>query len=373
MRILLTHPHCWPYVRRGTERNVDNVGRYLAGRGHEVTLLSTLPAGAKVPESSPVKQLLRRPLWTPMLKRMHVEPEHMFGLSTFLDLKTVAADVVHSFFYTDSLAASRARKKKGWRTILQLNGLAIPGLSCRRFPPEAWLLRRAIEEANEFVVCSAFVAGLGKQYFGREAKIVPPPIDIEKWPFAEDSGHKQVSLLAVGDFELPRKGLRVLLKAFELFKEREPDAVLQLSGRLSSETAEPLLSALPEGVRESVEILGLGQPADLPRLYQQASLLVLPAMWEASGTVMFEAMASGTPVVATNHAGLPEFLTPGVGTLFDPQSNGEETNNVEGLAEALIAGLALSRRSGVREQCRRHAEKFSLAAIGPVLERIYAG
>ena len=32
MRIVLTHPFCWPHVRRGTERNVAEMGRYLARR-----------------------------------------------------------------------------------------------------------------------------------------------------------------------------------------------------------------------------------------------------------------------------------------------------------------------------------------------------
>ena len=43
MRVVLTHPFCWPYVRRGTERNLEQLGRYLTARGHEVTTISTRP------------------------------------------------------------------------------------------------------------------------------------------------------------------------------------------------------------------------------------------------------------------------------------------------------------------------------------------
>jgi glycosyltransferase involved in cell wall biosynthesis len=380
VRILLTHPHSWPYVRRGTERNIDNVARYLALRGHEVTLLSSLPsggclpaAGGCLPAAGSVRQMLRPPMWTPLLGWFRVQPEHMFGLSTYLDLRKLAADVVHSFFYTDSLAASRVRKQKRWRTVLQLNGIAIPGVSCRRFPPEAWLLRRAIEEADEFVVCSQFIARLAARHFGRVAKVIVPPLEIDAWPLGPGPEDGRPVLLAVGDFDVPRKGVRVLMRAFELFQQEVPDAILRLSGRLSAKTATRLLGTLPERVRTRVELLGLGQPGDLPQLYQQASLLVLPAMWEPSGTVMFEALASGTPVVATNHAGLPEFLSPEVGVLFEPETEGEETNNAAGLAAAMLAGLSLSRRPGAREQCRLHAGRFSSAAIGPLLEGVYAG
>jgi len=352
---------------------MDTVARYLARQGHDVTVLSTLPAGGSAPVNGTVRHLLRRPLWTPAMGVARVQPEHMFGISTYLDLQTLWADAVHSFFYTDSLAASLARKKKkGWRTVLQLHGIAIPGVSCRRFPPEAWLLRRAIEETNEFVVCSAFIAGLFAHYYGREPKVIFPPLEIEAWPIKEGPVDERPSVLAVGDFNVPRKGARVLMKAFGLFKQREPDAVLRFSGRLSPALAASLLATLPERERESVELLGVGEPGDLPELYQQASLLVLPAMWEPSGMVMLEALASGTPVVATNHGGLPEFLTPEVSVLFEPQCEGEETNNYEGLAEAMRTALKLSRQPGVRQRCRRRAEEFSTAVIGPVLEKVYA-
>ena len=373
MQILMTHPHCWPYVRRGTERNIDNLSRYLAARGHQVTLLSTLPKGGSLPVDGAIRQLLRRPWWTPVLSHLRVQPEHMFGLSTYFNARKLQAQVVHSFFYTDSLAASRARREKGWRTVLQLNGIAIPGISCRRFPPEEWLLRRAIEEADEFLVCSSFIQQLAQRHFGRAAKVMVPPIDIESWGLGHGPLNSLPSLLAVGDFEVPRKGIRVLLRAFERLREHEPEATLRISGRLSPQTASPLLAALSEKTRAAIEFLGLGQPGDLLKLYQEASLLVLPAMWEPSGTVMFEAMACGTPVAVTNHGGLPEFLTPEVGVLFEAQSNGEETDNSEGLVEAMRNGLALSRRPGVRERCRRHAENYSSASIGPRLEEIYAG
>jgi glycosyltransferase involved in cell wall biosynthesis len=351
---------------------MDTFARYLVRHGHDVTVLSTLPAGGIAPVNGTVRHVLRRPLWTPAMGVARVRPEHMFGVSTYLDLQTLAADVVHSFFYTDSLAASLKRKKKGWRTVLHLNGIAIPGVSCRRFPPEAWLLRRAIDEANEFVVCSAFIAGLCAHYYGREPKVIFTPIEIEAWPIKEGPTDERPSILAAGDFDLPRKGARVLMKAFGLFKRKEPDAVLRFTGRLSPAVAGPLLATLPECDRESVELLGVGQAGDLPKLYQQASMLVLPAMWEPSGTVMLEAMASGTPVVATNHGGLPEYLTPEVSVLFEPEGEGEETNNYEGLAEAMRTALNLSRQPGVRERCRRRAKEFSTAVIGPVLENMYA-
>src|SRR6266849_3422192 len=263
MKIMLTHPHCWPYVRRGTERTMDTVARYMVGKGHDVTVLSTLPAGGSAPVNVKVHHLLRRPMWTTAMALAHLQQEHMFGISAYLDLRAPVADVVHSFYYTDSLAASHTRKKKGWRTVLQLHGIAIPGVSCRRFPPEAWLLRRAIQQTDEFVSCSEFIADLFANYYGRKPRVIFPPLEVEAWPMKEGPADERPSVLAVGDFDVPRKGARVLMKAFRLFKQKEPEAVLRFSGRLSPAVAAPLLGMLTEHERASVELLGVGQPGDL--------------------------------------------------------------------------------------------------------------
>jgi glycosyltransferase involved in cell wall biosynthesis len=87
---------------------------------------------------------------------------------------------------------------------------------------------------------------------------------------------------------------------------------------------------------------------------------------------MCEAWMSGTPVVATNHGGLPEYVVDGVGYLFEPETDGEETSNFEGLADALLRGLRLSEEEGIRERCRTHVEQWSWEAVGPGYEALYA-
>ena len=101
--------------------------------------------------------------------------------------------------------------------------------------------------------------------------------------------------------------------------------------------------------------------------------MALPAMWEPSGAVLLEAMASGAPVVIARHGGLPEMINSQVGVEFDSETNGEETQNAKGLAEALLAALALSATDGIRERCRSHAATFSVDALGPRYEQIYKG
>jgi len=85
-----------------------------------------------------------------------------------------------------------------------------------------------------------------------------------------------------------------------------------------------------------------------------------------------EALASGTPVVATDHGGLPEYLCPDTSVLFDPASQQEEIQNIGALTEALRAGLRLSQTPGIRQRCRAHAEKFSGNKLGLEYEELYA-
>ena len=77
--------------------------------------------------------------------------------------------------------------------------------------------------------------------------------------------------------------------------------------------------------------------------------------------------------MAARHGGLPEFLLPDVGVLFDPESDGEETFNVTGLCHAMEGALDLARQPDNSARCRAHAGKYSTDAIGPIWEEIYRG
>lgn len=373
MRIVLTHPFCWPYVRRGSERNLDNVARYLVARGHEVITISSHPKHAMTETTASGKRILNRPFRFPVMERVHIQETHTFFLPAYRQLASLNPDVVHSFFFTDALAAACARGRRNYRIVFQMNGIALPGISCRRFPPEAWMWRQALSRVDDRMVCSRFIGELLHKFYGRDYHVIYPPVEVADFPLGEGPADGQPTILSVADFTVPRKGVRVLVEAFRLVKQAVPEALLRLSGNMPEWLQGEVLRDVPESVRRDIEILGLGKPGDVPELYRQASVMALPAMWEPSGGSLLEAFASGTPVVATNHGGLPEFMTGEVGVLFDPLTQDQETRNAKGLAEALIEGLHLSRTKGIRERCRAHAQQYSTESIGPILEKFYAG
>lgn len=350
---------------------MDELARYLTGNGHEVTTLSTKPRGA--PDQPAVgERSLFAPMWTPWLGKIRIRPAHTFFVTSLKGLRALNADVVHSFYFYDSLAASLLRSRKGYRTVLQMNGVPVPGVSCYRyFPPEGRLIKAAIRSADCRICCSQFVREQVRAHYGVDSLVIAPPVNLDTWKLGWGPPDGRPTVLAVADFNERRKGIRVLVKAFQLLKNRLPEARLRLSGAMSPQVEGEVFGPLPNRIREDVEVLGLGQLEKLPGLYQEASVTALPSMWEPSGTVMMESWASGTPVAATRHAGLTEFFDEGVGRMFDPRTAGEETHNAEGLADALFEAIQLSQKDGIRHRCREHASRFSSSVVGPRIEKVY--
>lgn len=371
MRIVLTHPFCWPYVRRGSERFIAEMAKYLVGQGHEVLTVSSKPGAGRVERTEHGKRILHRQFWHPLMARARIQPAHTFAMACMASLARIDADVVHSLAYFDAWAANLLRRVRRYHTVYQVTGPAVPH-HFPRIPPDRFVLRDAIRRSDRILAHSEFTARIVREYYGREVAVIPVPIDLDAFPVRDVAACDRPILLCVASFAERRKGLRVMLRAFELLKSRLPDAVLRLSGHMPAEVRREWIDPLPEKVRRDIEVLDIGKLGDMSRLYREASLTVLPSMWEAYGMVVVESWASGTPVVVTDHGGLGELVTdPALGLRFDPQTDGQETMNAEGLAEAIVAALPLAERSDTRHRCRARAERYTWAVLGPEYEKLY--
>jgi len=125
----------------------------------------------------------------------------------------------------------------------------------------------------------------------------------------------------------PHKNVTTLLQAYERARLRNGLAAqLVLVG--SQRWGEGTLSLLETlHVRSNVVLTGLVPAADLPPLYSGAACFVFPSRYEGFGLPVLEAMACGTPVVASNAGALPEVIGR-AGLLVDPE-------NPEGLAASM--------------------------------------
>lgn len=120
-------------------------------------------------------------------------------------------------------------------------------------------------------------------------------------------------LLSVGTIQ-PRKNYRRLIQAFARL---DPALSLVIVGSKGWHTGEILAEVTRRRLDGRVKFLGFVADADLPALYSAASLFVYPSLYEGFGLPVLEAMACGTPVVASNVSALPE-VAGQAGLLVDP-------------------------------------------------------
>ncbi|MEO7142883.1 MAG: glycosyltransferase family 4 protein, partial [Bryobacteraceae bacterium] len=276
MKIAITHPYCWPYVRRGNERNIEELARWLTGRGHTVTTISTKPGKGSVEQTEFGERRLHRGVGGPLLARLRLDERHTSFFSSYASLVSVQPDVVHSWYFSDGLASTCARSRTRHRAVLQINGVPVPGYSCYRwYPPDAWTNRQAARRSDATIACSQFIRGLAREQYGIDPVVIPPPVNMERYQFGDGPPSGRPAILGVADFNVRRKGIRVLIRAFKRIKSQSPDAVLRIAGALSEHVKAEVLRDLPDSVRSSLEILGPQDSAAIAKLYREASILVL--------------------------------------------------------------------------------------------------
>lgn len=166
----------------------------------------------------------------------------------------------------------------------------------------------------------------------------------------------QEFILYLGGFD-QRKNLNTLFQGFMGLKERLGDRCpLVIAGTLPSEDTaffpHPRPLAEEVGVSDSVRFIGWVSEEEKPALYSLATLFLYPSLYEGFGLPPLEAMACGTPVIASNAASLPEVVGDG-GVLVDPQEPAA-------WAEAMVSLLTSpQRREELSAKAVEQAQKFS--------------
>lgn len=127
-------------------------------------------------------------------------------------------------------------------------------------------------------------------------------------------------ILYVGS-EDPRKNIRTLINAFASIHQKFPKVRLVKAGAVHfAAERQNLLDLIGHlGLEKKVIFIENLKDEHLPALYKAATVFVLPSFYEGFGLPALEAMACGTPVIASNAASLPEVVGDG-GLLFDPNS-----------------------------------------------------
>jgi phosphatidylinositol alpha-mannosyltransferase len=351
-------------------RHVEALAQELTAQGHEARLLApydpddrlarVLHRGA-APEHRPVPDYLiplGRTFGLPMngaVTNLSSSPEAIRILGR--ELRHGGYDVVHvhepnvpviSWFAAEAARLPTVGTFHTYSTNWFSNSVAANVIGARRIYSKL-NARIAVSEAAEWTA---------RRYYGGRYRIVPNGVDLSAARPSAARPHEQLQILFIGRAE-GRKGLPVLLRAFEALRGAGVDARLTVAGATDEEVAPLLLET------EGVEVAGRVSEEEKWRLLGEADLLCAPSLGgESFGMVLTEAFASSTPVVASRIAGYRNVVRSRQDGLLVPPGNAVE------LGEAL-RDLALDpeRRQCMARSARERAARFAWPQVtGEVVE-----
>jgi glycosyltransferase involved in cell wall biosynthesis len=203
--------------------------------------------------------------------------------------------------------------------------------------------RRSAQTVDQYVANGALTRELIRRFWGRDAPIVHPPVDVERFFTREPKDH----VLFVG----------------ELVRHKRPELAIEAAaaaGRpIQVVGAGPELGRLRARYRGDAQFLGRVPDYELPGLYAEAAALVMPSV-EEFGIASVEAQAAGRPVIAVDAGGAREtVVNRRTGLLV-------EDANPNALARALREDLTAFDPKDIRE----HAQRFSRPAFKARLREI---
>jgi len=199
---------------------------------------------------------------------------------------------------------------------------AIDGHS-RMMSGGAWILQATLEKVRARIAVSEEARRTVVQHLGGDAVLVPNGVDVERFaaasPRPEWTGPGTIAFL--GRVDESRKGLQVLLEALPAIAGAHPSVRLLVAGPGDTDAVD----ALPPQLGRRVELLGHVSEHDKEQLLSSVDLYVAPHIGgESFGIVLLEAMAAGSPVLASDLPAFRDVLDGGrYGGLFatgDPES-----------------------------------------------------
>ena len=182
--------------------------------------------------------------------------------------------------------------------------------------------------------------------------------------FREKHGLPERLILFVGTIE-PRKNVERLVRAYaRLRKEGNLPHKLVIGGAEGWLYTEVFATVEEMGLGDDVILPGYIPRDELLLWYNAADVFVYPSLYEGFGLPPLEAMACGTPVIASNASSLPEVVGE-AGLLVDPY-------DVEGMAEAMFKVLTDEElREGMRRKGLERAKGFSWLKMARETVKVY--
>ncbi len=269
----------------------------------------------------------------------------------FADKKQIQYDIIHSHYWLSGLAGGILKKHWGAPLLQMFHTLGKIKQRIGRTAEEREGMYRIRGENHVLTLADQIVAatkGEQNQLFDlyhvshNQVTIIPPGVDIHHfYPIPSDEAKEAIGISAsdkvalfVGRIE-PLKGVDTLLQAMAILKKNCrlficPQYLIIIGGdpmgeeeKISDEMARLQALSRELDLDDMVIFLGKRGQDTLPYYYSAAEVVVMPSHYESFGMVALEAMACGTPVIASRVGGLAYLVKDGETGYFVPAQNPE--------------------------------------------------
>ena len=230
-----------------------------------------------------------------------------------------------------------------------------------------YLAQTIMEKVRGRIAVSELARRTLVTHLGGDAVLIPNGVNCGAFtdaePFDGFPGAGK-TLFFLGRASEPRKGLPILLAALPAIIEQNPDIRVLLAG---PSHPDEIKKKLPRDVADRLTFLGLVSEADKVRAFHSADIYVAPNTGgESFGIVLLEAMASGTPVLASDLEAFSRVLDGGkAGALFE----NENPRDLARVANELLADASLC--AGLRERGRQRAWLYDWGRVTKEIVDVY--
>ncbi|HKG17391.1 MAG TPA: flippase-like domain-containing protein [Solirubrobacteraceae bacterium] len=365
-RIALVSPYSWTYPG-GVTRHIEALADEFAGLGHDVRVLAPTDPDDRVsrwlhrgaapePRSLPDYVVpLGRTVGLPAngaVSNLSITPGGVTAMRR--ELRRGGFDVVHLH---EPVAPTLC-----WDALVSTGAPLVGTFHCYSENPISNNLanligaRRMLNHLRVRIAVSEAAAWTGRRFYGGHYRVIPNGVAADAAP-RPGPARDELRVAFVGQ-AVERKGLPVLLRAFEALREQVP-ARLQVIGATEEEVRPLLLD------ERGVEVLGKVDDERKRRALAEADVLCAPSLGgESFGMVLTEAFSAGTPVVASDIAGYRDVVRPGRDGVLVPRGD------AGALAEALHdLWLDADRRRTLSDGAAEAAGRYRWSRVaGEVLE-----